>query len=69
LPLHQNFARDYAPDKVAVNAVCPGEIHTPMLDAVITRAGGWFDPAFVSDFTRLQGEEATNIRPNGRHRS
>ncbi|TBZ21027.1 SDR family oxidoreductase [Rhizobium leguminosarum bv. viciae] len=31
----QNFACDYAPDKIGVNAVCPGEIHTPMHDAVI----------------------------------
>ncbi|TBY76256.1 SDR family oxidoreductase [Rhizobium leguminosarum bv. viciae] len=31
----QNFACDYAPDKIGVNAVCPGEIHTLMHDAVI----------------------------------
>lgn len=35
----QNLARDYAPDKVRVNAVCPGEIHTPMLEAGVKRAG------------------------------
>ncbi|MDL2403055.1 SDR family NAD(P)-dependent oxidoreductase [Rhizobium mayense] len=35
----QNLARDYAPDKVRVNAVCPGEIHTPMLEAGVTRSG------------------------------
>ncbi|MGO7151278.1 SDR family NAD(P)-dependent oxidoreductase [Rhizobium leguminosarum] len=35
----QNLARDYAPDKVRVNAVCPGEIHTPMLEAGVTRTG------------------------------
>ena len=29
----QNLARDYAPHKIRVNAVCPGEIHTPMLEA------------------------------------
>lgn len=29
----QNLARDYAPNKIRVNAVCPGEIHTPMLEA------------------------------------
>lgn len=27
----QNLARDYAPDKIRVNGVCPGEIGTPML--------------------------------------
>lgn len=32
----QNLARDYAPDKIRVNAVCPGEIHTPMLEAGVT---------------------------------
>ena len=35
----QNLARDYAPHKIRVNAVCPGEIHTPMLEAGVTRAG------------------------------
>ncbi|MEB3046107.1 SDR family NAD(P)-dependent oxidoreductase [Rhizobium mulingense] len=35
----QNLARDYAPDKVRVNAVCPGEIHTPMLEAGVTHSG------------------------------
>ena len=35
----QNLARDYAPHKIRVNAVCPGEIHTPMLEAGIKRAG------------------------------
>ncbi len=35
----QNLARDYAPDKIRVNAVCPGEIHTPMLEAGVIRSG------------------------------
>lgn len=35
----QNLARDYAPHKVRVNAVCPGEIHTPMLEAGAARSG------------------------------
>ncbi|WP_248446863.1 SDR family NAD(P)-dependent oxidoreductase [Sinorhizobium meliloti] len=35
----QNLARDYAPNKVRVNAVCPGEIHTPMLEAGVKRSG------------------------------
>lgn len=35
----QNLARDYAADKIRVNAVCPGEIHTPMLEAGVTRSG------------------------------
>lgn len=35
----QNLARDYAPHKIRVNAVCPGEIHTPMLEAGVKRAG------------------------------
>jgi NAD(P)-dependent dehydrogenase (short-subunit alcohol dehydrogenase family) len=35
----QNLARDYAPQKIRVNAVCPGEIHTPMLEAGVARAG------------------------------
>jgi len=28
-----NLARDYAPHNFRVNAVCPGEIRTPMLEA------------------------------------
>ncbi|WP_314957348.1 SDR family oxidoreductase [Bradyrhizobium cosmicum] len=35
----QNLARDYAPDGIRVNAVCPGEIHTPMLEEGLKRAG------------------------------
>lgn len=35
----QNLARDYAPQKIRVNAVCPGEIHTPMLEAGVIRSG------------------------------
>jgi 2-hydroxycyclohexanecarboxyl-CoA dehydrogenase len=35
----QNLARDYAPDGIRVNAVCPGEIHTPMLEAGVRRSG------------------------------
>lgn len=35
----QNLARDFAPSKVRVNAVCPGEIHTPMLEAGVKRSG------------------------------
>src|SRR4029453_9775529 len=35
----QNLARDYAPFGIRVNAVCPGEIHTPMLDSALARTG------------------------------
>jgi len=35
----QNLARDYAPDKIRVNAVCPGEIHTPMLERGVENSG------------------------------
>lgn len=35
----QNLARDYAPHNIRVNGVCPGEIHTPMLEAGVLRSG------------------------------
>lgn len=35
----QNLARDYAPQQIRVNAVCPGEIHTAMLEAGMKRSG------------------------------
>lgn len=34
-----NLARDCAPHNIRVNGVCPGEIHTPMLEAGIRRSG------------------------------
>ena len=44
----QNLARDYAPQKIRVNAVCPGEIHTPMLEAGVIRSG-----RTIADLDRL----------------
>ncbi|TPE50965.1 SDR family NAD(P)-dependent oxidoreductase [Amaricoccus solimangrovi] len=44
----QNLARDYAPEKIRVNAVCPGEIHTPMLEAGVIRSG-----RAIADLDRL----------------
>jgi len=35
----QNLARDYASDKIRVNAVCPGEVRTPMLESNLARTG------------------------------
>lgn len=44
----QNLARDYAAQRIRVNAVCPGEIHTPMLEAGVRRAG-----RTIADLDRL----------------
>lgn len=38
-----NLARDCAPHNIRVNGVCPGEIHTPMLEAGIRRSGKTID--------------------------
>lgn len=35
----RNLARDYAPHNIRVNAVAPGEIHTPMLESGLARSG------------------------------
>ncbi|MEG8765629.1 SDR family NAD(P)-dependent oxidoreductase [Klebsiella pneumoniae] len=38
-----NLARDYAPHNVRVNAVCPGEVRTPMLESNLARSGRSLD--------------------------
>jgi NAD(P)-dependent dehydrogenase (short-subunit alcohol dehydrogenase family) len=35
----QSLARDYAPFGIRVNAVCPGEVRTPMLESNLARTG------------------------------
>jgi NAD(P)-dependent dehydrogenase (short-subunit alcohol dehydrogenase family) len=44
----ENLARDYAPQKIRVNAVCPGEIGTPMLQKAAERKGLTF-----ADFDKM----------------
>jgi NAD(P)-dependent dehydrogenase (short-subunit alcohol dehydrogenase family) len=39
----QNLGRDYAPDKIRVNAVCPGEVKTSMLASGLARTGRTFE--------------------------
>ena len=39
----QNLGRDYAPHKIRVNAVCPGEVKTPMLASGLARTGRTFE--------------------------
>ncbi|WP_404294941.1 SDR family NAD(P)-dependent oxidoreductase (plasmid) [Microvirga sp. RSM25] len=41
----QNLARDYAPRKIRVNAVCPGEIYTAMVQEGLARSGRTLDEA------------------------
>lgn len=38
-----SLARDYAPHNVRVNAVCPGEVRTPMLESNLARSGRSLD--------------------------
>jgi 2-hydroxycyclohexanecarboxyl-CoA dehydrogenase len=44
----RSLARDYAPYGVRVNAICPGEIHTPMLDSKLAQTG-----RTIADLERL----------------
>lgn len=39
----ENLARDYAPDKIRVNGVAPGEVRTPMLESNLARSGRSLD--------------------------
>lgn len=59
----QNLARDYAPYNIRVNAVCPGEIHTSMLEAGVKRSGGTIEAlASKVPFGRLgQPEEVAAL--------
>jgi NAD(P)-dependent dehydrogenase (short-subunit alcohol dehydrogenase family) len=34
------MALDHAPDRIRVNCVCPGEIHTRMVDEILAKRGG-----------------------------
>ena len=39
----ENLARDYAPDKIRVNGIAPGEVRTPMLESNLARTGRSID--------------------------
>jgi len=39
----QSLARDYAPQKIRVNAVCPGEVRTPLLESNLALTGRSLD--------------------------
>lgn len=45
LSLTRNMALDYAPDRIRVNAICPGTIDSEMVRAVAKAAGGDVDQA------------------------
>lgn len=48
------LARDYAADNIRVNAVCPGEVKTPMLAEGIRRSGKtWADMDALVPFGRI----------------
>ena len=55
--LTKTMARDHAPDGVRVNAVCPGDVDTPMLAADAERQGMDLDE-YLSD--------ASEDNPSGR---
>ncbi|WP_417208588.1 SDR family NAD(P)-dependent oxidoreductase [Antarctobacter sp.] len=44
----KNLARDYAPDKIRVNGIAPGEVRTPMLESNLARSG-----RSIEDLNRL----------------
>jgi NAD(P)-dependent dehydrogenase (short-subunit alcohol dehydrogenase family) len=54
--LTRSAAREATEKGVRVNAVCPGLVHTPMLDEIHDVTGGGFSPADVPQAIKREGK-------------
>jgi NAD(P)-dependent dehydrogenase (short-subunit alcohol dehydrogenase family) len=52
VPLTMSLAASLGPFNIRTNCICPGPIHTPMLEGFLNR-GGNTDPEFMANVTRM----------------
>jgi NAD(P)-dependent dehydrogenase (short-subunit alcohol dehydrogenase family) len=52
VPLTMSLAASLGPHKIRTNCICPGPIHTPMLEGFLNR-GGVTDPEFMENVIKM----------------
>jgi NAD(P)-dependent dehydrogenase (short-subunit alcohol dehydrogenase family) len=52
VPLTMSLAASLGPHNIRTNCICPGPIHTPMLEGFLNRSGNT-DPGFMENITKM----------------